>query len=94
MKPDLEGALRDALWDYSYWRYMALSKRRVWLHGWDWRVYLSGDEFERRTLSIGPVCIALWSTKETRESIRDCERAMDAIEDADKAAREAAKENR
>ena len=70
----------DYEWDSHYWHWMALTSKRFWFNGWDWRVYLGGDEFFRRTVVIGPLVIALWRTKETREEARLCERAMDRIE--------------
>lgn len=70
--------LQDARWDAAYWEYMALHKRRVWWLGWDWRIYLGGDEYNRRTIVVGPVCIALWHDSEARERIAVCEDIMDA----------------
>ena len=70
----------DYEWDAYYWHWMALTSKRLWLTGWNWRVYLSSDELFRRTLVLGPLVIALWRTKETREEARLCEHAMDRIE--------------
>lgn len=70
----------DAEWDAAYWQWLALNKSRAWWNGWDWRIYLGGDEYWRRTVVIGPVCIALWRSPEWREVVADCDRRMDKIE--------------
>lgn len=50
-----------------YWKMAALSKRRVWYTEWSWKpIRIGSDEYWRVTLSIGPLCIALWTTKEGR----------------------------
>ncbi|WP_346007446.1 hypothetical protein [Janibacter terrae] len=77
---ELTAELQDARWSAAYWEYMALRKKRVWWLGWDWRIHLGGDEYDRRTIVVGPVCIALWHDSEARERIADCERVMDDID--------------
>ena len=76
-------SIGDSAWDAEYWKYMALTSRRLWFNGWDWRIYLGGDEFFRRTIVVGPACIALWRTREAREEARSCEREMDRIKKAE-----------
>ena len=92
-EPRRDAELLSAKWDAEYWHYLALTKRRVWWlarewrHWAGWRIYLGGDEYGRRTVVVGPVCIALWMTREARQDIDDCVRAMDRIEAEEEAAR-------
>lgn len=72
--------IEDLEWDAAYWEYMALTARRFWFSGWDYRVYLGGDEFWRRTIVIGPLCIALWRTSDNKNRVKELERRLDALD--------------
>jgi hypothetical protein len=48
-----------------FWKMSALRKKRVWFCQTRWSIPRTGtDEYWRRTIVIGPLVIALWTTKQ------------------------------
>jgi len=58
--------LAELNWEIAYWQWCAKygRRKRVWRSGWDrWGIGLYGDEFNRRTLVLGPFVFALWNCR-------------------------------
>ena len=68
----------DNLWSAEMWELCAIKKSWLpWWTGWQrWPlVWLGGDEFNRRTLVVGPVVFPLWRCR-----CVDCTERLDNLE--------------
>lgn len=71
-------------WSLAYWEWMAkFGRKRFWWSGWEhwWALAIGDDEFNRRTVVLGPVVVALWQCR--CRYCKDEAARLQAIIDAD-----------